>query len=248
MKTFMLLILGVFLFTSCLNQGAKRLEQQMKEEAEKDSIFVIKKPFANDPNKIEYEIPVLKGTNLRHGVQKRYYAHGSVYSEIPYIRNERNGVAYTYYKAFKNEAPAVWKEQPYEKGKLNGICKRYYQSGKLQAEYEFKDGLPAIGLKEYTETGELIPMPGLKVKSNPTSKYFYVTAELTKPNSKIIYYLGDLSEGKYMPENMKKMQERDGIAEVLIPRDGGPSVVTIVAVFNTRLTNQCILAKTIVLK
>ena len=248
MKTFLLVIVSVFLLSSCLNQGAKRLEQQMKEEAENDSIFVIQKPFANDPARIEYEIPVLKGTNLRHGVQKRYYSHGSLYSEIPYTRNERNGIAYTYYKAFKNEPPAVWKEQPYANGKLNGLCKRYYSSGKLQAEYEFKDGLPAIGLKEYAESGEEISMPVLTAKSNPTSKYYYVTAQLSKPNTKTTFYIGELTEGKYMPENLKKIQERDGVAEVLIPRDGGQKTITVVAVFMTRLSNECILAKTIPLK
>lgn len=248
MKRVLIFSVLLFIFSSCINQGAKRLEQQMKEDAEKDSIFVIKKPFANDPTKIEYEIPVLKGTNLRHGIQKRYYSHGSLYSEVPYIRNERNGIAYTYYKAFKNESPAVWKEQPYVNGKLNGLCKRYYSSGKLQAEYEFKDGLPAIGLKEYTESGEEISMPVLTAKSSPTSIYYYVTAQLSKSNNKTTFYIGELIEGKYMPENMKKMQERNGVAEILIPREGGQKTVTVIAVFTTRLSDQCILAKTINLK
>ncbi|HBL77328.1 MAG TPA: hypothetical protein DD458_19030 [Prolixibacteraceae bacterium] len=195
---------------------------------------------------MEYEIPILKGTNLRHGIQKRYYSHGSLYSEIPYVRNERSGIAYTYYKAYKGEKPAVWKEQPYVNGKLNGICKRYYENGKIQAEYEYKDGMPAVGLKEYSESGGDIKLPELSVKSAPTERYYYVTAQLSKPVNKIIYYTGELVEGRFMPENLKKMQERDGTAEILIPKD--VAKVTVVATFNTRLSNECILAKTISLR
>jgi len=245
MKNILFLGALFFLSVSCLNQGAKRLEQQMKEKAENDSIVVVKKPFADDPKKTEYEIPVLKGTSLRHGVQKRYYPHGSVYSEIPYIRNERNGIAYTYYKAYRNEKPAVWKEQIYVHGKLNGICKRYYSDGKLQAEYEYKEGMPAIGLKEYSESGKELKMPVLTVKSNPASNYYYVTARLSESNNNVTYYMGNLVEGKYMPDDLKRIQERDGIAEVLIPHNETIHSVTIVAVFMTSLSNECILAKTI---
>ncbi len=244
MKNILLLTTVLFLVSSCLNQGAKRLEQQMKEKAEKDSIFVIKKPFANNPSRIEYEIPVLKGTNLRHGVQKRYYSHGSLYSKVPYFRNKRNGIAYTYYKAYKGEDPKVWKQQPYEKGKLNGTCYRYYKNGNLQSEYEYKEGMPAIGLKEYDKSGKEIKQPVLTVKNSPTKRYYYVTAQLSKPVSKVKYYTAELVEGKYLPGNRKEIQDRNGIAEVLIPREGN-NKVTVIAVFYTRLTNQCILAKTI---
>lgn len=237
----------VFLLSSCLNQGAKRIEKAAKEKAEKDSIMVIQKPFANDPQKIEYEIPVLKGTQLRQGMQKRFYAHGSVYSEIPYTRNVRQGTAYTYYKAFNGETPKVWKEQPYVDGKLHGLCRRYFESGALQAEYEYREGLPAIGLKEYNESGKLMPQADLTLVSTNTKQYFYITASLSKKVGKVNYFTGELVDGKYMPLEMKKVQERDGVAELLIPRDG-PSSVCIVAVYSTRLTNQCILAKTIRLK
>ncbi len=243
-----ILIFGVFLFVlfSCINQGAKRADQAAKEKVEQDSIVIIEKPFADNPSKIEYKISVLKGTTLRHGLQQRYYPHGSLYSEIPYVRNERNGIAYTYYKVFKGEKPAVWKEQTYLKGKLNGICKRYYENGKIQSEYEYKDGMPAFGLKEYNESGGEIKQPELSVKSSATDRYYYVTAQLSKRISNVTYYTGELVEGKYVPGNLKKIQEREGVAEVLIPKEA--ATVCIVAIFDTRLMNECILAKTISLK
>ena len=247
MKRVLIFSALLFLLSGCINQGAKRIEQAAKEKAEKDSIYIIKKPFANDPARIEYEIPVLKGTNLRHGVQKRYYSHGSIYSEIPYIRNERNGIANTYYKSYKGETPKVWKVQPYLNGKLEGICYRYYENGKLQAEYEYKKGLPAVGLKEYTEDGVLMKFPELSVQCHLTDRYYYVTAQLSKSISKLTFYTGDLIEDKFMPENLKKIQDRNGIAELLIPKDGLINKVTVIAVYPTRLDNECILTKTIVL-
>ena len=246
MRQIFSLVTLLFFLSACLNQGAKRMEQAAQEKAEKDSILIIEKPFPNNPSKIEYIIPVLKETNLRHGIQKRFYPHGSLYSEVPYILNERNGMAYTYYKAYKGAKPAVWKEQPYVNGKLNGICKRYYENGKLQSEYEYKDGMPAIGLKEYNESGEEIKQPVLTVKCAPTERYHYVTAQLSKKAGKVTYYTGDLVDGKYFPGNLREIQDRDGIAEVLIPKEA--TKVTIVAVFYTRLSNECILAKTILLK
>ncbi|MDX9882724.1 MAG: hypothetical protein RBS73_11725 [Prolixibacteraceae bacterium] len=246
MKRILIFCPLLFVFHACVNQEVKRDGHTAKEKTREDSIMVIEKPFSDNPAKIEYRIPVLKGTNLRHGIQKRYYPHGSLYSEIPYIRNERNGVAYTYYKAYKGEKPAVWKEQRYVNGKLNGICKRYYQDGKIQAEYEYKDGMPAVGLKEYSESGKLLKQPGLSVQSSSTERYYYVTACLSKPVHEETYYIGELEEGRFMPPNLKKIQERNGVGEVLIPKD--VSKVTVVATFYTSLSNECILSKTISLK
>lgn len=247
MKNLALLIgLLLILSVSCINQGAKRLEQEQKLKAEQDSITIFEKPFQDDPSKIEYRIPILKGTKLRHGVQERYYRHGSVYSKIPYTKNIRHGIAYTFYKAYNDDEPKIWKKQPYVNGKLEGTCCRFYKSGKLQAEYEYNKGLPAVGLKEYKESGELINQPYLKVNSSPTDRYYYITAELSKPKSKVTFYTGELVDGKYMPANMKKLQERDGVAELLIPKDAvKKKTATVVAVFYTRLNNKCILAKTV---
>lgn len=247
MKRILYLVVILFLFSGCFNPAEKQSAPKADQKTTQDSITVVTKPFATNPQKIEYEIPVLTGTQIKHGVQKRFYSHGSIYSEIPYVRNEKQGMAYTYYKAFQGEKPKVWKKQPYVNGQLNGMCYRYYESGALQSEYEYKDGLPAIGLKEYSESGKPIATPDLVVNSKRTDQYFYVTACLSKKMGTVTYHVGELVDGKYMPRGLKKLQERDGVAELLVPLDG-LKTVTIIAVYSTRLTNQCILSRTIRLR
>ena len=243
MKTNLIpLLIAVILFIGCNNSKNKQNDTNALK-SEKDSITIIIKPYENSRNVTEYEIPVLRGTNIRHGIQKRYYLHGSVYSEIPYIRGKREGVAKTYYPAATNKNPAVWKEQPYENNELNGVCHRYHRNGKLQAEYEYKDGLPAIGLKEYSTTGKPEKLPSLILAKNNAGVYYYVTARMSNHEKKVDYFIGDLIEGKYLPEKLKGLQVKNGVGEILLPLETKKATIT--AVMYTDYRNQYIVSKSI---
>ncbi len=229
-----------FLLFSCNNQPVKKAEP---ENAVPDGISIITKPYENAPKAIEYEIPVVKGTNIRHGIQKRYYQHGSLYSEIPYVAGKRNGVAYTYYPVVGSAEPIVWKEQPYTDDKLEGICKRYHRDGKLQAEYEYKNGLPATGLKEFYQSGNPVKQPTLILDKVKVTNSYYVTARLSDDTKKVDFYIGDLVEDKYFPEHLKALQVVDGKGEILIPLT--TEKITITAVKFTDYQNRYIVSKSI---
>jgi hypothetical protein len=235
----------VVLIASCMNnKSSKNVEEQ--DKAANDSIAIVKNTFKNNPSKIEYEIPILKGTKLRHGVQKRFYPDGCLYSKIPFTRNVRNGVAYTYYKAYGDKKPVVWKEQPYVKGKLDGVCKRYHKDGKLQAEYSYKNGLREIGLIEYSKTGKEITLPKLVVSKKVGSSSIQIIAKMSNDTKKVKYFTGTLIEGKYVSDNKKEIAVSNGVCKVSV--SANQKSVTIIAMISTKYHNSYITAKTISLK
>lgn len=223
------------------NSSPKSSEEQTPGEID-DGIQVVRKPYRNS-EQIEYEIPVVKGTEIKHGIQKRYYLYGSLYSTIPYVAGEKQGVAYTYYQASLEEEPQVWKEQPYENNLLHGVCKRYHRDGTLQAEYEYKRGLRAVGLKEYRETGKEIEQPTLILTKNRVEQGYYISARLSDNNKNVDYFIGELVEGMYLTENLKSLQVRSGIGEIVLEQSTGK--VTITAEYTTRYRNKGVVTASI---
>jgi hypothetical protein len=242
MKSIPVIVFLFLLFTACNNQKSQP-EETISFKPESEGISIVTRLYKNSTTAVEYEIPVVKGTDIKHGIQKRYYQHGSLYSEIPYIAGKREGTAYTYYPVTKNEKPIVWKEQPYINDNLEGICKRYHRNGKLQAEYEYKNGLPALGLKEFHPSGNPVKFPDLILNKTLTNENFFITARLTDGSKNVKYYIGDLVEGKYLPENLKGLQVVNGTGEILVPLDS--KKVTITAVIFTEYENQFIVSKSI---
>lgn len=240
-RNLFILLVFVIGISSC-NTNQKQVDAD-EEKAENDSIQIVIKPYENTKDLVEYEIPILKGTSIKHGVQKRYYRSGSLYSEIPYTNGKREGTAYTYYLAAEGVKPAVWKEQNYTNNLLNGICKRYHENGTLQAEYEYKNGNPGTGLKEFSQSGKPINQPTLIVSANRTANGYYISARLSNDLKNVDYFIGNLVEGKYLPQGLKGLQVKNGLGEIMF--DASEKSVTITAMFATRYRNKCLLSKTI---
>lgn len=233
----------IWLIHSC--SGGQKKAPSGQKHGVQDSIVVIKKAYENNPGATEYEIPVFRGTNMRHGIQKRYYVHGSVYSEIPYTYGKKNGNAYTYYQAALGAKPVIWKEQPYVNDTLHGTCRRFHRDGRLQAEYEYNKGLPGTGLREFNESGNPVALPKLILNKSKTGEYYFITARLDKKMKEVNYYLGPLVEGKYFPSGLKGLQVKGETGEILVPVTAGK--VTVTAVFFTKYGNQAIISSSIVL-
>ncbi len=244
MKFYLIILFIPMVFATRCNYQEKP-KDTIELKPEREGISIVTRLYENSATAIEYEIPVVKGTNIKHGIQKRYYRHGSIYSEIPYLAGKKEGIAYTYYPVTGNTEPVVWKEQPYINDKLEGICKRYHRDGKLQAEYEYKKGLPAVGLKEYYQSGNPVNLPELILSKTKTLEYFYVTARLSDGTQNVDYFIGDLMEGKFLPENLKGLQVVNGVGEILVPLT--TKQVTITAVEFTSYKNRYIVSKSITL-
>lgn len=241
MKLNFLCFFAILLIVCACNSTPKK-QQPKPDKNENDSITVVRKPYKNTTDVIEYEIPVLKESNIKHGVQKRFYRSGSLYSTTPFKYGKREGIVYTYYQAVEGANPVVWKEQSYKNNMLNGICKRYHRDGQLQAEYEYKDGMPGVGIKEFNQSGNPVVQPSLVLTKNKGASGYHITAQLSKKRKNVKYYLGKLEEGKYLPKGLKSLQVRDGKGEAIV---GNYKQVTITAVYTTRYSNKGIVSKTI---
>uniref|UniRef100_UPI003217E9E9 toxin-antitoxin system YwqK family antitoxin n=1 Tax=uncultured Draconibacterium sp. TaxID=1573823 RepID=UPI003217E9E9 len=233
--------IGVIFVCSCSTKSGN--DSNSQPEPKDDGIRIVYKPYKNTKDLIEYEIPVVEGTSIKHGIQKRFYRNGSLYSTIPHVAGNREGIAYTYYMAAEGVTPMVWKEQPYKNNKLHGICKRYHEDGMLQAVYEYREGLPGVGLKEYSKSGKEIVQPTLIVSSKRVHNGYYITAKLSKQMGNTDYYIGNLTEGKYLPNGLKGLQTRNGAGEIVV--SANTQKVTITAVYSTRYRNSGLVSKTI---
>ncbi|WP_319502246.1 hypothetical protein [uncultured Draconibacterium sp.] len=241
MKLWIHCLSAALLFLLACNSDPKKEVSENKGE-ESTGLEIIKRPYRNS-DQIEYEISVVKGTAIKHGIQKRYYLHGSLYSAIPYIAGKKQGVAYTYYQAALDREPQVWKEQPYEEDELNGTCKRYHRDGTLQAEYEYKNGLRAVGLKEYTESGKEIEEPKLLLTKHRVATGYLIEARLSEDYDNVDYFIGELTEGKYLPQKMKGLQTRNDVGEIIVSQTSGS--VTITAEYSTRYQNRGVVSNSI---
>jgi len=246
MKKLPFIALVLFLMSvifSCSNQQNK--PQQVAELTENDSIDIVKTPYANDPRKTEYETPVLKTSRLRHGIVKRFYLEGCLYSEIPYKNGQMEGTGYTYYQSKNGEKPKVWKEQVFVDGKLTGLCKRYHENGKIQAEYEYKEGNLGIGMKEFTKEGIEIQQPELVVNSFNSGGQIVIKASLSKPANNVEYFAGSLIDGKFLNPKAKTLIINDGFAFYGVPSENTSKQQTISATFTTGFASKCLISKTI---
>ena len=70
MKSYKFILFFIIILTSCINKPQNTTSEN--NESSNDSIQVIKEPYKNNPNVVEYEIPVFKGTKMRHGIQNRF--------------------------------------------------------------------------------------------------------------------------------------------------------------------------------
>ncbi len=234
------------IFSSCFLVNPKSNDKNNTASANaNDSTEIFNMSFKHKPNVVEYEVSVLKGTKTKHGIKKRFYEHGSVYSETPYIKGKRNGISYTFYQAYDDKKPVVWKEQPFIDGVLSGTCRRFHRNGQLQSEYQYSNGLPAIGIKVWKDSGKEVELPKLIVTKKETNGLIFINVRISNNTKKVKYFTGNLIKGKYFPKNMKSILENDGVGELLVHGNSNQKSVTIVAALKTPYRNTYYLVKTV---
>lgn len=203
-----LLLFVLITTTACQFLGSNGSKTKSNGVQNSDGTIIKKKHFNNDPyGPVEWKVSVKAeedGSTIRHGLSTRYSKNGKVYEKINYADNKKHGKRLTYHSTGK-----VWKEQSYVEGKLDGLCKRYDRNGKLSAEYTYKAGLPAVGLKEFTNLGKERIQPTIKIEkldqiasANKYKLKLSLTGENLKRIKSVDFYMGDLIEGKYFHNNL----------------------------------------------
>jgi hypothetical protein len=140
---------------------------------------------------------------------------------------------------------------PFINDKLNGIQKKYYKSGKIMAEIPYKDDQPGIGIREYTDKGELITnYPKIIIEEinriDPDNK-FILNIYLSNRSANVKFYLDNLDDDKYLKKYMYEIETRRGIAARVYEVPPGYvkfQKINIIAKAKTRMGNPFIVQRT----
>jgi antitoxin component YwqK of YwqJK toxin-antitoxin module len=216
------LLLIIILFAACdhvnnvKNAVGKKVQasnsQQVKEEkpkkqSKKDGLVVNKRKDGS----VLSEITLKEGK--MHGPAKDFYADGTLHAEFSYVDGLLEDELKWYHKNGK-----LYKITPYLHGKIHGTEKIHNTEGKLMAELPYKNGFPGMGLKEYSSEGNLVAHEVKVVVEeidNIVLKGEYLLKIYLSDKSKNVkFYTGNLTEGKYMNDDLIGILTKDGIGEI----------------------------------
>ena len=251
MKNITYLILFLFVFNSC-DLIQEKFSKKQEESVEKTT-DTSKPKIKNGPKKYYFNTGELKSIvnykdNKKVGVSETFYKTGEKQYDIPYVDGMKHGVVKWYYKDGK-----VYRETDYKKGKKSGYQRKYWENGKLKSEAFYKNNLASIGLKEISKSNKTKAAPTIKVQKINllASKQEYVLKfKLSNGRKKVMFYQGDLIEGKFFPENGGKgiveIKTVAGVGEMRIPVGKGFNInkdINIVAVESTAYQNKRIISR-----
>jgi antitoxin component YwqK of YwqJK toxin-antitoxin module len=178
-----------------------------KKQPKKDGLVVNKRKDGS----------ILSELNLKdgklHGPAKDYYADGTLHAEFTYEAGVLEKELKWYHKNGK-----LYKVTPYLHGKIHGTEKIFSTEGKLLAEQPYKNGFPGVGLKEYSSEGNVLPSKLTivieEVDNIALKREFVVKISLSDKARNVKFYTGQLSEGKYMNDNLIGILTKGGVGEI----------------------------------
>jgi len=257
--------LGIFtliLFLSSCSRGEKEEESQSSTPGTR-----IVEEFYPD-GKLKSRTEAIG--KLRQGVSKEYRKDGKLENLINYENNRKHGPASTYYpdgktvkikmnyeNGFKNgeskwyyQNGNIYRETFYVNGKIQGIRNTYYDDGTLQSEIPYQDSKRGMGLQEYNAYGNPKAF-NAKIVFNEKDRIsldskFILTLSLSDGTSKVEFFEGKLSNGKYWNDQLSPIPANDGTGEMVFHVSKGTfkmETINIVARVKTSLNNYHILQR-----
>ena len=217
-----ILFLAIILFTGCdhintikqavtkkvaASQAHTAKPEKKKKLPKKDGLVVNKRKDGSVLSEIN-----LKDGKL-HGPAKDYYADGTLHAEFNYVAGLLENEMKWYHKNGN-----LYKITPYLHGKIHGMEKIYSLEGKLVAEQPYKDGFPGVGIKEYSREGKAVPSKAtivIEEIDNIALKGEYILKlSLSDKTKNVKFYTGELTEGKYMNDNLTGILTKNGVGEI----------------------------------
>ncbi|MFA8433133.1 MAG: toxin-antitoxin system YwqK family antitoxin [Marinifilaceae bacterium] len=253
MRLFLYFLLLSFTLSSCdlVTAIKKQVKSQKTDESSASEGVSGTNQSKNGRVKYYYENGGLKSVvnyenGVKVGVSHTYYPSGEKQYEIPYKNGMKDGIVKWFYKE-----GSLYRETSYEKGVKNGLQKFYWGNGVLKAEILYRNNMPAKGLKEYSNKGFLKKQPRIVVETVDLlaqSNEYLVKFRLSDESSKVQFYIGELLDGVYLPQNVKahlapiNTEKGVGIIRTSIPRGNFiKKTLHVIAVKKTSFKNQLIL-------
>ncbi|WP_282015361.1 toxin-antitoxin system YwqK family antitoxin [Marinifilum flexuosum] len=257
MKKIILLSLVVIMFSSCdlivsAVDSIKTINRETKkqEEVKKENQVIYKQP-KNGVKKYKYDNGNIKSIvtfkdGKKVGVSNTFYKSGEKQYDIPYQDGKKHGKVIWYYKSGK-----VYRETDYKLGKKDGYQRKYWESGNLKSEMVYKDNMFSKGLKEINNSNKVKSTPKIlvdEIDRVKTTGEYILRFSLSNDRKKVVYYIGELVEGKYFPADGKGFMElpsKNGIAEYKFKVGKGTQLiknVKLVAIESTSYKNKRVLS------
>ncbi len=240
MRKIIVALLSVFIVTGCQEEK----KQDHSGKAKKPLKDGVSRAYFKDGKK-KTEIPIKDGK--KHGLAIEYYNNGNKFQEVTYKEGIKEGVARKYF-----ETGQLAQETNYLAGLMHGTQKKYRANGKMSSEAEFYKDEPCIGLKEYLLDGtlkkkypQIVITPKDRILEDGT---YILNISLTDKVKEVEYYVGELTDGKYIGSKASKIwtTDRYGKADItfqLLPGQFIMEKVNIIAKIKTTLGNYYIAQK-----
>jgi hypothetical protein len=207
----------------------------------------LKKTFYDQAEKI-LKAEVMYKNGYRNGRAVNYYKNGKTRLILNYERGLKEGPGKKFY-----QDGALYEEMNFVSNKKSGLIKRYHKNGKLLSEFEMLYGYYGKGMKEYNLSGKKKNVsPKLIAKGIDQvvgkGKYIVRLSLDTDKYKQIDFYIGELTDGKFVNENMSKLNMKKASThdyEVKVPY--GHSVMDqlhFVAVTKTAKKNPIVVSTT----
>lgn len=177
------------------NKGAL-IQKKYFKDGELNELYQFFFPVGKDL--LEYHIPYKNG--LVENLATEYYANGTVYAEMPFVKGKRQGVENKYYWNKK-----ISSEINYQNGELNGPYKSYYSNGNTYEVGQSLDDFYNGSWKSYYWDGTLQSDFSYD-KGNIDGEYKYFDND-GKPYYNYLYRKGEIIEYKYFDKTGSVLSE-----------------------------------------
>jgi hypothetical protein len=230
MKAPLTVILLVYIFlVSCKSGKEKEIRDGVAYEYYSDGVI-----------KSETEV----SDTLANGLMKNYDRDGNISSVYTFVMGKRHGPAVTYYpsgkiklKMFysdgKREGKSQWfyntgelyRDIPYKNGKIDGIRTSYYKNGSVMALAPYREGMPGLGLQEFDIRGEPVEEDVRLIIEEENRLFadntFILHLMLSERQPGSNFFMGELTDGKYLNRLQWKLPDENGEAKFRIHLDKG---------------------------
>jgi len=206
---FTLIVLSIFLFSSCdfiTEKFFSQKDDKVSTESEKtqtgDSTAKNGEVRSLFPNGKLKSIVNYKD-NIKVGISKTFYETGEKQYEIPYVNGKKHGLVKWFYKSGK-----LYRLTTFVHGVKQGIQKKYWEGGKLKSEILFDNNRMCSGLKEYTNSGKQKTTPRIVIKHVNLLKetgMYHLELSLDNSYKSVQFFIGELEDGKCFPLKVNKV-------------------------------------------
>jgi hypothetical protein len=238
-----LIFLSLFILAGCGSQGSGKKADTQEEDLVSAADSIVNY-FSN--GKLLKEVTFKDG--VRNGLTKTFYPGGQLYQTFWYRNDLREDSAGWYYLEGQ-----LFRSTPYRNDTIDGIQRQYYRTGKTKAKIGYSKGLRTTYFEEFDNNGKLLrnyPDIVVQVTDNyQASGRYIITLGLSDKSSKVKFYRGELSDGRFDTTKCNIIRTVDGKGTLELRKTGSakPAYLNVIGEITTLYGNKYIKPEKIIL-